>query len=1117
MLLSSNIQIASSFGQTINIVLGKEQDIGFTLSNSSATQKAYNVSADLILSDGLSLVSSTPQYTSSTTSAANKTSTFTITNFKDFAPLEGNFSLNYVIESLLQYLNGNPIPFGSSISGNLNVYWDSMPRGSYDAGNIQYYNIFSFSVTVSQLSITMTLPSKRVKGAGDQNTAATKLFTNLVTIINNDSIPSTFSISDSLPNGFCYLGNFTIVTPSYNQLSTPTSTIDSQSGLQTLSWSNFTLLSGETIAFSYQAAIYDNYATATGFNTGTIIEHGTVLSSTISAIGNGFSASDYYSITAMDIVISVAQDQNIVDCNDTINYIMGLEANQYHDMTSVLVSALVPDGQSPTSYPNGVVGTVDSNYNIPVSYTVGGLAKNTTTQRYLACVVLLNYRSDSSLVACGDNFTLQANVTGINSDTSDNDSDSASISQSIILPNITKTIIGKYYCGLQPKTIPALAPYDYIKYQLSYDSTGIQAAQLNILLDDFFPLDTILPTISNITQITGPTITPQPIDPNGLRWTLGNVPTGTVWTVTVMNQISSTIQSNYPINLFKLNGQNHIGQSYSNRTNVNYNYGVPNILIARSISGINVNAVQSLQQYTASITYTNTQNAALTTTDAFNFTAYATISGGIIVNPSSITITGTGSWNTPDINGDILSFYINSLYVGQSITLSYQATIPANIPPSYSASVSSQLEIPYTQTFNIQQSNVKYDIAALMTNITLRSVPIVMTKSYDTGIKQVGSTVNYSINVTIPQGTAVYAAALEDTLNSKQSYVGNATYNGSPVTVTSQNNTVTFPSQAYIYNANTDTLLTYGFTAQINDALTTSTDVIQQNNCSFHYQDNAQNPYSSTAYVNVTVSNPNLSLIMSGANNQLSSSAPTTISLAITNTGRVTATGISASIALPPNTLYVSSSSSTGLATYNALTNTINFSLATLLANQTATITYSIKGISTVNVEDTATLIGQSGTYTNNITQTKVYPSVNSNAYVLTAEPAVLLTIYPPYRSLSGNGFVLVTANSIAIVPYTLVNQGGGIDSFSLAVSTSKYPYNITVNDAVIASVAANSAYSGSPTAFSNIPSGNMVQFQLVFAVPSVQLYDRNPYTVSATSLSNEAVTATNHTDMVDP
>lgn len=1111
---SSNIKITSDFGTSTEIVLGKEREINFYLSNTSDSEKAFNVSAELIISDGLDLSSSTPAYTKAVQDAGRR---YTITSFKDFLPLESDVSLTYVMHSLNSFLNGVKVPFSKALTATVSITWDSMPRGSYDSDNEQYYNIYNFSMTTIKLSVTKSLPVKRVKGAGNADTAATKPFTCVSEIINNTSEAAVFTIDDFLPNGFRYLGGYSVLMETKNTLPAPTLVTDYKNNQQFLHWDTFTLEKSESIRFQYNAAIYDRYMLDGVPGAGEIISHNSALPGSVVLTTATDAPSANYTITAMDMVLSVSLDKHIVDCGDAAAYTLWVEANQYHNLTDVAVHTFTPDGQTPAAYGSGVVGVSNSSFQIPVDYVVSTVEKNTSQSLSLSTLVETNYRIDSGLVACGDIFLFSAEATGENKDTAQQLFDTASAKQSIVLPKITKVITGRYYRSLLPKNIPALAPLDYIEYELTYDSTLIQAAQSGIILDDFFPLDSSIPDVQSITVLKGEPVDPIPIDPHGLRWILGTVVTGTVWKIRCKSQISAVFTSNFTVNLFKLAGKNHIGSTYSQRANTQYQTGAPNIVVNRSLSGIDGNKVESGARYSAAITFTNQQNAALTTTDAFHFDALANIGGGVQIDLGSIQITGTGAWSTPAIDTEQVSIPISRLKVGEFVTIGYQAVIPNDIPPAYRALLSSQLEIPYSQPFSITENNVQYKMDAIMSSFSLKSAPLVLSQSVDAGAKQIGGTIDYAVTVTVPKGTAIFNSVLADTLPYQQSYAQIASVGGVPVTASYENHVITFPAQTYLYQADENLQMIYHMTANIDDADITSADVLQRNLCRFSFTDKDGLSLSASAYKDVTISNPLLKMSLSAVADSLSSATDTTLTLNLINVGKVNAAGVIVKADLPLDVQYISSSSNIGIPAYDAENRQVILSLPSVSASGSVTLSYVVKGGTAMRVGTRVSMAAQTGQYTNQLSTTRKYPVVSSNSYILTAFPGVFLSIYPPYRSQSGNGYVQVSASSTAIVPYTLVNKGGGLDSFRLSVSESKYPYEIQMDGVTVVQVAANSGYNSQPAPFANLTSGGMCTFRLIFAVPQVPLYDRNPYRVSVESLFDAAVHMYNETEMVDP
>lgn len=852
-------------------------------------------------------------------------------------------------------------------------------------------------------------------------------------------------------------------------------------------------------------------------NVGEIIPHRTSLSGSIQLTTALSTASNDYSIIAMDMVLSVTQDRSVVDCGDTISYALWVEANQYHDLDTIVIHALVPDGQAPVLYENGIVGSPDKDFHTPVDYVLNSIPQNTSQRVSLSTLVMTKYQADNGFISCGDSFLLSCPTTGKNVDTLETLADSDSARQSIVLPKITKVISGRYYRNALSKSIPALAPLDFIDYELTYDSTNIRAAQLGIVLDDFFPLESSLPDAQSITVLNGESIEALPIDPHGLRWILGTVTTGSVWKICLRSQISSVLTSSYTVNLFKLGGQTHSGSSYSQRTNVPYQIGTPNIVANRSLSGINVNKVESGMKYSASITFTNQQNTSFTATDAFHFNALASIGGGISIDLETIQLSGSGAWGAPIVSIDQVSLPISRLKVGEFITISYQAVIPDNIPPAYSALLSSQLEIPYSQPFSIAQTNVQYKMNAVMSNFSLRSSALGIEQTFNSGVKQIGGTIDYTITVIVPKGTAIFDAIFSDTIPNQQSYTQTATVDGVPVSPLYQNQVVTFPRQNYLFDATKDLRMAFRMTAHIDDADISSTDVLQRNLCRLTYADKDGVSLFATVYQDVTISNPLIKLVLSGTPDSLSSNLATTLSLNITNIGKVNANGVVIKANLPVDTQYESASSNSGFPVYDTEQRQLILSLPSIAAAQSVTLSYLVKGLKTMRVGTHIQMDAQTEFYTNQLSAVKQYPGVTSNSQILTAHPAALLSIYPPYRSQSLNGYVQVTANSTAIVPYTLVNKGDGVDSFRLTISPSKYPYDIQIDGATVAQVSPGTLYSGQPAAFTDLVSGGMCTFRLIFAVPQVPMYDRNPYTVLVESLFDSNAQMSNNTEMVDP
>lgn len=137
-------------------------------------------------------------------------------------------------------------------------------------------------------------------------------------------------------------------------------------------------------------------------------------------------------------------------------------------------------------------------------------------------------------------------------------------------------------------------------------------------------------------------------------------------------------------NLMKLKWINTYYYSYSSRAQVNFNIGTPNLSLTKSVSGPNKSVKQSNEIYTYTVTIRNSNNPG-TETDAFDFTITDTLSTSwFTLNADSLNINSNCSYNSPVIQNNNISIYINKLSPGQFLTLTYRVTISSALPPGIS-------------------------------------------------------------------------------------------------------------------------------------------------------------------------------------------------------------------------------------------------------------------------------------------------------------------------------------------------------------------------------------------------------------------------------------------------
>lgn len=1114
MFLSENMQITTDFGNIGSLLLGGEKDFNFSLSNLSDTDKMYNVSAELTLSNGLEVVGSVPLWTYSDLSDENS---YTITNFKDFAPNEVDIPLAFTVSSANVVFGEDVTYFGENISVNLNVTWDSMPRGSEDVGNVEYYTIFSFGIELNRLEITTSLPAKQLKGGGDETSSSTHTFTYILSVYNTTEADSVFNLENLLPNGFRYLDGYSYYVETSAQIPTPIISELNENNQQSMTWSNITLLKGEFFAIQFNCSIYERYAENQVFNIGEIIPHGTQLTSNLTLSGTNIFIEETATTMSMDMIITASQTESIVDLETMYDLFYTISVGGYFNFSNLNLYCEVSDGLSILSAPTGTIGEFSTNGYTPVNFSIDGLTANETITKTISVIVDEFYELDGDFVYSGDVFESYSVIEGTNSETSELAIDTSSQSQQITLPTITKELISIQYRNGTEKVIDAVAPLDLVTYRLTYDSSGIKAVQKNILLDDFFPLDCYLPSDENISQIQGEIIPSETVSPHGLRWTLGDLSEPTIWQIDITAQVAEDATTLLNDNLFKLTGDKKNGETYSLRENITFTLGSPNITFNRVIEDVDINAIKSSEVLKAVITIVNEPSE--TATDAFNFRMIANLSDGITFDPEGITVTeGTGLVSDIVTTDTTASIEIDRLLVGEYLVLTYYADIPDGIAPNTTYTVASQLEIPYTQYYDVLEDNVKYIESAYRSNYAIKSEDLNISYYTDKTTAEIGEQIQYTFSANVPLGTVIYNYSFEDLLHEHQSYFGNAYINNEEVTPSISNGTVIFPELAELDGRETTQNVDYTFIANI-DSGGTTLEEYQTSIALFTYESSTGEEISIEEETTVVIGNPQLSLSLTSTTDTIYTGKDSQIYLNISNSGDAGITDLTVNLPLPLDVIYQSSSVTKGSLSFDTETNILTYTLpdATLNITDNVVVTVNLRCDSATYSGDEFIFQSASLPYKNTESETQEYPSAYSNILTLEATPSLLLSIYAPYRNKNHQGYVMVSPNSTAVVPYNIINNGGGIDSFNLSITTSKYPYSISIDDVVYAEVGADESYSGTPEPLSHVVVGSIITLDLIFEIPDTQLYDTNPYIVTLTSLTDSQVSMSIDTYMIDP
>lgn len=853
------------------VVLGMTGDMTLSFSNTSTLDAGYNLSAQVTLPDGVSYDSSTIAPTS-IEDGSSGTIILKWTNIKDLSPQELGYSIGLTLMSDDTFREtGDPVPFDTVISGIQMISTvDTLPRGNDDAGNEIRTNTDDSTFLPLRYNLTKSAPSKAVKGASDfvSPDPANFPFQYTLTIENNSRSSSNITLIDDLPNGIRYLNNLSVAGPDSIALSSPTIILPSVSqDFTTLDWGTVTLSADSVNTITFDAAIWDRYTVNGVENSGDIITHMTPLENTAELDGLSGHTAATTTTNAMDATIRKSVSPAFTDVGQILNYTLTYAISQYYDIDDFTIVDITADGQTynndasvtPFSFVENPDGTTR------IEWQLGNLTASTTGTITFTTTVDATY-FDGAPVASNDVIGNTANSNGINAALLTNVPDSSSSSSEIAQPTINKVVNGYYYKDGTAKTYDVASPDDLIDFTITFDSTGLTADQLNVKIDEYAPLN-MGPLVDTLPVTYGGTLgtsfTPVTITPNGLRWNLGNLDGGNLWTATFRIPVDDTVVVGSKNNLAKLSFNNSSGLAYSNRDQVSINFGEPEIEFEKAVSPL-TNPVRPGETYTYSITISNLQNINGTVTDAFNMALTDVIPTGMTYTGTS-SVTGTGSHDAPVFSGQDVSMLITQLAPNQALTLNYEVIVDIGVPSGAVLTNNAILQQPYSQADN----SFQYPGDPFMSSVTKDVVEVTIDKTADITEGLVGDDINYTLKVTIPADTTVYTPQITDVLPTEQTFTaGSATREvvpGAPVSVTpgGSGQTLIF-TNSDITPTGSDVVIVYKFVARITSGLHSGTFTqVQTNNTDVQWAIESAGPLirTDTDTYDITVKTPNLEVI----------------------------------------------------------------------------------------------------------------------------------------------------------------------------------------------------------------------------------------------------------------
>ncbi|MGD0153019.1 MAG: hypothetical protein ABSC17_04540 [Thermacetogeniaceae bacterium] len=804
----------------LQAVIGFNTTGTLSFSNTNLVDKAYNLTIVATIPDGVSFASAALPPTQIVNNP-DGTITLSWINIKDLAPHELNYQFAITLHSDdIFRATGLPVPFDTPLAAvNVAATVDTLPRGNDNPGNIKITKTATSNFIPLRYSLVKSGPGKMPKGAGllAPPTVPRWPYNYTLTVQNNIRVASTVTLVDNLPNGIRYLDSLTVSGPDAVTLSAPTVIAPPAQNFVTLNWGTVTLSPLSTNVITFQVAIWDNFTVGGVENNGSRITHMTPLLN--SATLNGLSGPVTSTLTtdAMDATIDKSVASNSTDVGITNTYSLVYKINQYDPVNDFTITDTLSDGQSfisGTPYPDAV--TVVSGVTTLV-WHIGHLPTGAQGTISFSSLTDPNYVSPPGPVSAGDNLTNNVSANGTNADFGTATPDSSGVTLTVATPTMTKQVLNYFYKNGTPKGYSVAAPGDLIEFRLTYDASTINASQLGILIDDFFPY--------NMGPLTGIPITyggtapapppPATIDPHGLRWTLGTLPGNSTFIATFQVPVENVSFVGSLNNLGKLSGNNSAGLAYSARDQVAIAFGAPNITLNKTVTGPDVNAIKAGETYTYSITIANPEDVNNTTVDAFDIDLTDVIPPGLTYVPGSISASGSGTFNPPAVIGQNVSLHILKLAPAGILTLTYSVTVDPGVPAGGVFTNNANSTNPYSQPFS-GSGDFQYSGQNRHAETTLRSKSVILAKTPSPVFAKIGDTVTYIITATVPQGTSVYNLQVVDTYPSAtQLYQDNATKDGLPVTPMVVPGTVTFPVVPLIAAIGSDVSVTYTFDIRV--------------------------------------------------------------------------------------------------------------------------------------------------------------------------------------------------------------------------------------------------------------------------------------------------------------
>jgi hypothetical protein len=489
------------------------------------------------------------------------------------------------------------------------------------------------------------------------------------------------------------------------------------------------------------------------------------------------------------------------------------------------------------------------------------------------------------------------------------------------------------------------------------------------------------------------------------------------------------------------------------------------------------------------------------------------------VDVNSIKASGSGNFNSPVVQGNNIVLYINKLAPGQSITLTYNVTISSVLSPGITITTTATNTNPYSQIYNSSSTNFQYTVLNKTASVTLSSLAVTLSKTNYSDTFKVGSSITYTLSFIVPQGTIVYGLYVKDTLPSGgQIYLGPSFRNGVAITPSVSSNVITFPTEGTIDARLSSQIITYVFTAKVNNATKTLNTLTstQTNTMQCLYQQTQGSGYTTiTKTLVVTINHPNLLMNLSATDKttsisytssaNISTSSLMQFKLIFQNNSVINLVNGTIEIPLDNNFLFYSIDTAVLCsATYNSSSKKIIITVPQLGPSVSGYITFTTKPLSTLRSGTTINTQATAISYYNDLSPTKVYSGEKSNILSCILPPGVSLAPNPLYKINDSTAFIVTPPGNTAVILDYFKNTGGGYDDFTLIIQKVALSYSLYIDDVKITDVPKNTLYQADLSVLANLAPNSSKVIKITALIPSNDsLGVRYDFLVTAKSKTN--------------